>query len=524
MTETESRADVPIRIAVTLFAAFLLSLLAPPANWHWMHWVVFLPFFWVLREETPRANRWYGYLFGVFSVAVLFRWIVDTITLFSPIPWPVSIGILLLFSLAFGAPYVLIWGSVHAFRKRIGTWWVVVLPAVAVIVEWLSTYIILFPYHHGASQYRVPYTWQVISITGIWGLTYLVYFVNCGWAEILYRRREGNLDFPVYAVTTPISVLSLVVIYGAIRFDRVEAELREAPTVRMAQIQLATTMVERLQTKRSYARGFQDWANLTDRFPRGSVDIVVWSEGACPFALTNPDAKKLIQGIAKKGGFEFVLGAGAREPVPGTEGLGEDEAEFNIFNSIYFFDDTGEMTGRYDKMVPLPFGEYFPGSSVFPRLARLIPGIGDFRAGTVATVVEGKHVRMAAPICYEAILSRVCNQYEDPGMLINVTNDGWFGDTAAPHQHAMLAAIRATELGVPMFRSGYSGISMVIEPHGNIHAETVPFTEVTRVVKVRTATFPTFYARFGDWFVLLCFAIVGFAAVRARQFETKNPA
>lgn len=505
--------DLALRIAVTLFAASLLSLLAPPANWHWMHWVVFLPFFWVLREETPRANRWYGYLFGVFSVAVLFRWIVDTISLFSPIPEPVSIGILLLFAAAFGAPYVLIWGSVHAFRKRIGTWWVVVLPAMAVVVEWLSTYIILFPYHHGASQYRVAYTWQVISITGIWGLTYLVYFVNCGWAEVLYRRREGNPIFPVYAVAAPISVLSAVVIYGVIRFDQVETKLREAPTVRMAQVQLAITMVERLSSSRNYSLGFRDWSKLTERFTPGQVDVMVWSEGACPFPLTDKRGMKLVKAIAKRGQFDFVVGAGARDPVPGSE----NEDEFNIFNSIYFFDGKGEMTGRYDKMVPLPFGEYLPLSRQFPKLAGLIPGIGNFRAGTVATVIEGEHVRMAAPICYEAILGRVCRQYEDPGMLINVTNDGWFGDTAAPHQHAMLAAIRATELGVPVFRAAYSGVSMVIEPHGHIYAETMPFTEVTRVVTVRSTTVPTFYARFGDWFVWMCFAIVGFAIYRGRS-------
>ena len=506
-----------LRVAVTLLSASLLSLLAPPANWHLMHWFVFLPFFWVLQEDTPRANRWYGYLYGVFSVAVLFRWIVDTITLFSPIPWVVSIGILLLFAAVFGAPYVLIWGAVHPLRKRIGTWWVVVLPAVAVVTEWLSTYLILFPYHHGASQYRVPYTWQILSITGIWGLTYLIYLVNCGWAEILYRRREGELAFPVYAVTGPIAVLSSVVIFGAIRYERVEETLRKAPTVRMAQIQLATTMVERMS---SDARSsFREWVRLTDRFRPGQVDIVVWSEGSCPYFLSDERNRLPISQIAKSGQFEFIVGAGARDPVPGSS-----DGDFNIFNTVYFFDDQGEMTGRYDKMVPLPFGEYLPGSRWFPALAGMIPGVGDFRPGVIPTVVEGTHLRVATPICYEAILGRVCRQYPDPDLLVNVTNDGWFGDTAAPHQHAMLAAIRATELGVPMFRAAYSGVSMIVEPHGHIYAETVPFTQVTRITTLRAITIPTFYGRFGDWFVWLCMAIVGFAAYRARGFETKKPA
>ena len=85
-----------------------------------------------------------------------------------------------------------------------------------------------------------------------------------------------------------------------------------------------------------------------------------------------------------------------------------------------------------------------------------------------------------------------------------MTNDAWFGTTAAPHQHAMLAAARATELGIPLVRSGYTGVSMVVEPHGRIYAETRPFERENKVVRVRMATFDTPYKRFGDWFVLLC--------------------
>jgi apolipoprotein N-acyltransferase len=512
-----TRANLFLRIAVTLFSASLLSLLAPPANWHWMHWFVFLPIFWVLREDTARQNRWYGYLYGVFSVALLFRWIVDTITLFSPIPWIVSVGILLLFAAVFGAPYVLIWSAVHPLRKRIGTWWVVVLPAVAVVTEWLSTYIILFPYHHGASQYRVPYTWQLISVTGIWGLTYLIYLVNCAWAEVLYRRREGREGFPVYAVAGSLAALSAVVIFGAVRYDKIERSLRTAPVVRMGQVQLATTMVERME--KNAIEAFDEWVDLTKRFKPGQVDIMVWSEGSCPYYLSDKRNRKPIAQIAKRGQFEFIIGAGARDPVPGSS-----TKDFHIFNTVYFFDENGGMTGRYDKMVPLPFGEYLPGSRWFPRLAGLIPGVGNFRPGTVPTVVEGRHMRVATPICYEAILGRVCRQYESPDVLVNVTNDGWFGDTAAPHQHAMLAAIRATELGVPMFRAAYSGVSLIVEPHGHIYAETEPFTEVARITELRAATVPTVYARFGDWFVWLCMGIVGFATYRSVVFERKKPA
>ena len=149
------------------------------------------------------------------------------------------------------------------------------------------------------------------------------------------------------------------------------------------------------------------------------------------------------------------------------------------------------------------FGEYLPFGEYVPWLGEMIGGIGNFKAGEEAVVFDGV-IKAATPICYEAILPGLCRQYVDPDALINVTNDAWFGDGAAPHLHAMLAAIRATELGIPVIRSGYTGISFIVEPHGVIHAETEPFTDVARIVTVRMAKVPTPYARFGDWFVLLC--------------------
>ncbi|MCA9573470.1 MAG: apolipoprotein N-acyltransferase, partial [Myxococcales bacterium] len=192
------------------------------------------------------------------------------------------------------------------------------------------------------------------------------------------------------------------------------------------------------------------------------------------------------------------------------------------YNSLYLFGEDGDVLGRYDKTVPLPFGEYLPLSSTFPILREWIVGPGDFRAGKDANVLVGNHATLATPICYEAILPDTCRSFDDPGLFVNVTNDAWFGDSAAPWQHGMLAASRTTELGVPMIRSTYSGISFVAEPHGVIHAETELFVPARRLVEVRLATFPTFYARFGDWFVGLCFLLVLALEARARLAPTET--
>lgn len=491
-----------LRIAAATLGAATLSLLAPPANWHWLHWVAYLPMFWAIHPETPRANRWLSVLYGTVGVALLFRWIVHTITVFSPaIPFAGAVGILLLFGLVFGLPYLLLWPAIHPLRRRVGWGWVFLLPALQVVLEWLSAWLLLFPYNHGVSQYRVPYTWQLASVTGVWGLTYLVFLSNAALAEVMYRRREGRAP-PLLTLASVAAILAVVVLFGAWRYERVEAALREAPTLRVAQLQSDKGMEYRMS--HSSQEGFEDWLRQTQSVPEGT-DLAVWAEGACPFDLNDePGVNKiprlLLSETAKNKSMELVVGAGSRVRKK-DEATGKPVL-YN-FNSVYHFGADGEVSGRYDKMVPLPFGEYLPLAAYFPSLPRAL-GIGSFEAGEVPIVFEGAHAKIASPICYEAILPSVCRLFTGADLFVTVTNDAWFGDTASPHQHAMLAAVRATELGVPVFRSAYTGVSMVIEPHGAIHHETEPFAEVARVVEVRLGAQRTLYAAWGDWFVLLC--------------------
>jgi apolipoprotein N-acyltransferase len=311
-----------------------------------------------------------------------------------------------------------------------------------------------------------------------------------------------------------VASLSLVVLFGGWRYGRLEDSLREAPVKRFQQMQFSLTMQEVMQ--RRHRNIIRVWVLEPSRIKPGTVDVVVWPEGAGPhlnydWRTFDPFMRKL----ARDGQYELVLGVGKREPIVDEE---TGKTRNVSYNSVVLLDKTGEYRPeRYDKMVPLPFGEYIPFESTFPWLRDFIKGPGAFKAGEFPTVIEGDGLRIAAPLCYEAILSHVCNQFENPNIIINVTNDAWFGTTDASAQHSMLAAVRAMELGVPLFRSAYTGISMVVEPHGRIRVETELFEHLNRQVNVRMGTFPTFYSRFGEWFVWACgvfFAICVFLARR----------
>ena len=509
-------ADSLLRTFAAVLAAVLFWLIVPPFGLHWLNWISLVPILWALRKETPRANIRYGFIYGFFSIALLFQWVAETVALFGDLPMVAAIGILALFAALFGAPYILIYATVHPLRERLGVGWIAVTPAVAVLTEYLTSLVTLFPFQHGSTLYRVPTLIQLASITGVWGLTYLIYLVNCALAEAIYRRREGNSVLPIAPWVATALVLGAVLAFGTWRVGRVEAVLAEAPTVRIAQLQMKFSMIERLVRGAKWS--LRKWVAATRLIEPGSADIVVWSEAAYPYFLNETDDDTLAE-LAREGRFELIVGAGAREPVPGTE----DSGEFNAFNTVYFFDAAGQLVGRYNKMIPVPFGEYMPFGSIFPGLNDFVPTEGIYVAGDVPTVVEGAHLRVATPICYEAIFGRVCNRFERPDILVNVVNDGWFGESAATHQHAMLAAIRATELGVPVFRAAYSGVSMVVEPHGVIRYETEPYTDVSRVVPVRIAKLDTVYGRLGDWFVVFCFGLLVGAVFVARRFTRLAP-
>ncbi|MBN2800067.1 MAG: apolipoprotein N-acyltransferase [Deltaproteobacteria bacterium] len=488
----------PLPLSLTVGASTLSALSAPPDGTPLAHWVAFVPVLYALSLTGSRGTRWLAVLFGTLTTAFIFSWIGHTITTFSNIPAPVAGLGVVLFSLVFGLPYLPLLMAAHPLRRRAGDAWMVLWPAAGVVIEWATLYLVLFPYTLGATQYRAPFLVQLVAYTGVTGLTWLLFFVNAVLTEHLLRRREGR-PLPLRWLAAAVSLISAVVLLGVWRHGQVEEALAAAPRLRVAQLQSDITMEQVMRREHRYAMA--EWISETARIAPDTVDLVVWPEGAGPNYPQEWEAYgPAIRKLAQVGHFPILLGGGwwEIETDPDTQ-----QRRPVAWNSIFLIGADGEQKGRYDKLYPLPFGEYIPLSRQLPWLRELVQGPGDFRAGTEAKVLVDGDLRLASPVCYEAILPYVCRAFEDPTLLVNVTNDAWFGVRPAPQQHAMLAAIRATELGRPLVRSAYTGVSMVVEPHGRILYETEPFARVNRIVEVRDAQLQTLYARWGDWFPTL---------------------
>ena len=494
------------RVVAALVSGTALALISPPVGLHWLHWFVFLPLFWALRPDQGAENAFLGWIAGFAGVSTLFFWLGESIVLFSNIPEFLSLQIVHIFALAFGLQYALVFGPARWLRAQIGGWWVLALPALQVATEFLMP--ALFPYYHGVSQYRVALTWQLASVTGVYGVSFLVFLTNCALAEALYRRQEGR-PLPAAILGAAAAAWLANLGFGAWRVSTLGPEIDAWPRARLSQLQQEITMEARLAGTSRQA--MMDWVKQSGEIYEESLDLMVWPEGATPYDPRHSRVLSLMANVAKNSRAPVLFGGGFAERKEDPE-TGRRYVEQR--NSIYLLGEDKEIVARYDKMVPLPFGEYLPLADTFPVLKEIIEGPGDFEAGEVPIIFEaalagegaaGQRFRFSTPICYEAILSRFVREHlADVDLLVNVTNDGWFGDTAAPHQHAMLSAVRAMELGVPMYRLAYTGVSMVIDPLGRIADETAPYTKVSRVVEVPVGRAPTIYARIGDLFATLC--------------------
>lgn len=503
------------RLLAALSSGLVLAIISPPLNADFLHWVAFVPLLWALRDEDDVGNVVVSYLAGYCAVSTLFFWLSESIIRFSNIPAFASLQLVHLFAFVFALPYALVFGLVWPLRRRFGAWWVVLLPAVQVASEFLAP--ALFPYYQGVSQYRNPYTWQLASVIGVYGVSYLVLLTSCALGEWVYRAREGR-GVPVVALAATAAVFLANLGFGAWRYPRVEAQVAAMPRIRVSQLQQGITMEQRMAEPAKQAMLY--WLHLTRQLVGERVDLVIWPEGATPYDPRAAQVGAIMGNLARLLKAPILFGGGFAEPRTDPV-TGRKYVEQR--NSIYLMSAEGEVVSRYDKMVPLPFGEYLPLADTFPILKEWIQGPGDFEAGSepVTFALPGRpEVTFTSPICYEAILSRfVRTNLADAQMFVNVTNDGWFGNTAAPHQHAMLSAVRTMELGVPMVRLAYTGVSMTISPSGRIDHETIPFTEVARVIEVPVGRVSTVYARIGDVFAALCTAIA--AGVVFRVFRRR---
>jgi apolipoprotein N-acyltransferase len=266
------------------------------------------------------------------------------------------------------------------------------------------------------------------------------------------------------------------------------------------------------------------WANvgrhveLTQRAAAGGAKLVVWPESAVPF-LFDEDAELagLLQRLVQTTRTFLYFGNDDRERRGDGRGL--------IYVGAKLLSPAGEVLARYRKIQLVPFGEYVPLQALFTVggrfAAKLVQEVSDFTPGTEAVTGRVDGHGIGGYICYEAIFPGLVRRFPAEGaeLLVNVTNDAWYGTTSAPYQHLAMASVRAVENRRYMVRAANTGITAVVDPWGRVLERTRLFDTTVLVREVPFVDERTFYVRYGDVFALACVAatLVLLAGTRRRH-------
>jgi len=246
--------------------------------------------------------------------------------------------------------------------------------------------------------------------------------------------------------------------------------------------------------------------------------LIVWPESPAPFYTTDPTFRDAVSGMARQTNAWVVAGS------LGVRNAGSTaERTSQVYNSAALVGPSGDWVSRYDKVHLVPFGEYVPFRRLFSFASGLTEQVGDFTRGTSREPLTAGDTKLGVFICYESIFPDEVRQTAIRGaqVLVNISNDGWYGDSGAYAQHLKQARMRAVENDRWLLRDTNTGVTAAIDPYGRIVAQAARKTRAALVAPYAWLGETTFYTRHGDWFAYLC-AAATIAAVLMRLVVRKK--
>ncbi|MBI4636664.1 MAG: apolipoprotein N-acyltransferase [Candidatus Rokubacteria bacterium] len=481
------------RWLLALLSGVLLALSFPGSgDQGWAAFAALVPLLAAVGGVSWRRAGVLGFGAGfVFWVATI-PWIAPTMVHYGGLPWPLAALVL-----AGLAGYLAVyWAAFCALLSRVpvsgGAPFVVAAASLWVALEFLRTYLFTgFPWNLvGYSQYRHLPLIQVAAVTGVYGVSFVVVAVNAALWRVVAADRRRKEAFAAAATAAGVVVLAMASAW--------------LPPRDAGQPSRAVALVQgSIDQGVKWDPAYQDatlavYRTLTVDAARQGAKLIVWPETALPFLFDEDRRRAAVQSLARETDAYLLVGAPARR----SDGRR---------NSAFLVAPDGDLVGRYDKRHLVPFGEYVPLKRLLPFVEVLGGGaIGDFRSGGEATVFSTPLGRLAVVICYEAIFPAEVRDFFLGGadVLVNITNDAWFGRSAAPVQHLAMAAFRAVENRAYLVRAANTGISAVVAPDGRIVQASGLFTReiVSGTIAPRIGL--SVYTRYGDVFAWATVAVV----------------
>jgi apolipoprotein N-acyltransferase len=523
-----------------VFVSALLQIVVfPLPNLYLLSWVAVTPLLIALsRARQPNtlqltegikllpASPWQGFIMGYCCGVVWYAgscyWIYSTMRQYGGVNAPAAIGILFLFCLylglyhgAFGLLMSLL-GERKLFTPRA----LLLSPVVWVAVELARTRITGFPWDLlGIAQVdNIPLA-RFATVTGVYGLSLEIMIVNAAFAaSFLLHRDKANRG---KRKTLLLASAGAALILQAGRL----APAAAFPADRAATlVQANVPVVEGADwTKEYFDTTLKDLLTLSaNTVPSSSTPhLIVWPENPAPFYTNDPAFRDPLGKLARENNSWILAGTiGMRNANPLTS------RPTQLFNSAALFNPAGELVRRYDKIHLVPFGEYVPFKTIFSFAGGLTKEVGDFSQGKTRDPLDAGGSKLGVFICYESIFPNEIRQLAANGaeVFVNISNDGWYGDSGAYAQHLKQARMRAIENQRWLLRDTNTGVTASIDPYGRVVASIPRKVRAALQAPYALENETTFYTRHGDWFAYLCAIISAVALLLRLPFFAKERA
>lgn len=521
-------ALVPLALACLGGTLYVASI--PTAGLYPLAWICLTPPLTYLLLRDPRAVSTHqaatmGLVFGLICGLGRVYWIAETLESYgglgptmATITTGLLIGYLALYPACFFALVSRVartvdasWGESAApvrphHRAALFPW---LIAAAWVALEWVQGWLFTgFPWQllGYSAQGDLPLI-QVASVTGVYGVSFVLAAANAGIALVavsVWRRR--TLAGMALVAGPVLALVAGAYLYGSLRLETLNSARDRLLRVGIVQGNISQDQKWRANRKTAATTGL--YIDLTHQLIEAhpDVDLVIYPETALPYYFTDaayaPYADQ-VRELARQIEKPILVGS-----------LQGDSQEWDgvIYNRAFMLDAAGTVQGHADKVHLVPFGEYLPMAWLFAYLEGLTAESGRFTHGEdYRTVpVPGGDTPLGIFICYESIFPEIPRILTRMGaqILVNTTNDAWFGTTSAPHQHFSMAAMRAVETGRSVVRAANTGISGAILPSGAILAATPLFTTTVLAVDVPARSEVTPYVRWGDVLIWACLAVL----------------
>ena len=457
-----------------------------------------------LQAARPWQGFLLGYICGIIWYAGTCYWTYDTMRQYGGLSAPAALLVLFLFSCYLGLYHGLFGLLVSALAPPDDNLRSLVFaPFLWVAIELARTRISGFPWNLlGISQVDNLAICHIAAWTGVYGISCEIVLINVALASafLIPRPKRGMMFAAALAAAAVLQSGRLV-------------DAPPSPTDRTALLVQQNIPVAANWTPGYFQQTTQELTELTEKSAATAgkkIDLVVWPESPAPFFTNDESFRQTISEMARSINSWIVVGAiGSNAAHPNDDGP--------LFNSAALVSPQGEWATRYDKVHLVPFGEYLPFPSLFSFAGGLTKEVGQFEHGTSRQPLNAGGEKLGIFICYESIFPDEVRQSVDLGaqVLVNISNDGWYGDSGAYAQHLNQTRMRAIENDRWLLSATDTGVTAAIDPWGRIAAR-IPRKERSALVAPYALTsVTTFYTRHGDWFAYAC-AIISMGALIER--------